>query len=74
MAGILVYALHDDEGNLAVEGLEDGDWDGADWPEADFRRQAGVLDGVSLVGSGTLADRLWTRHAISVLGLDAPPG
>ncbi len=56
-----------------MQGLEDGHWDGADWPEADFRRQAGVLDGVSLVGSGTLADRLWMRHAISVLGVDAPP-
>jgi acetylornithine deacetylase/succinyl-diaminopimelate desuccinylase-like protein len=68
----LIASLHDDEGNLAVQGLEDGHWDGAEWPEADFRRQAGVLDGVSLVGTGTLADRLWARHAISVLGLDAP--
>ncbi len=41
-------------------------------PEADFRRQAGVLDGVALIGTGTVADRLWARHAISVLGLDAP--
>jgi acetylornithine deacetylase/succinyl-diaminopimelate desuccinylase-like protein len=42
-------------------------------PEADFRRQAGVLDGVALVGAGSVADRLWARHAISVLGIDAPP-
>ena len=56
-----------------MQGLEDGEWDGADWPEADFRRQAGVLDGVELVGDGAISDRVWTRHAISVLGLDAPP-
>jgi acetylornithine deacetylase/succinyl-diaminopimelate desuccinylase-like protein len=68
----LIASLHDDEGNVAVAGLEDGDWDGAEWPEADFRRQAGVLDGVALLGSGKLSDRLWARHAISVLGLDAP--
>jgi cysteinylglycine-S-conjugate dipeptidase len=64
--------LHDDRGTVAVEGLQDSDWEGADLPEADFRRQAGVLDGVALTGDGTVADRLWARHAISVLGLDAP--
>jgi acetylornithine deacetylase/succinyl-diaminopimelate desuccinylase-like protein len=32
-----------------------------------------VLDGVELVGDGEIADRVWARHAISVLGLDAPP-
>ena len=31
-----------------------------------------MLDGVALVGDGTIADRVWARHAISVLGLDAP--
>jgi acetylornithine deacetylase/succinyl-diaminopimelate desuccinylase-like protein len=64
--------LHDDRGNVAVAGLEDSSWEGADLPEADFRRQAGVLDGVGLTGDGSVADRLWARHAISVLGLDAP--
>ena len=50
----LIATLHDDDGSVAVEGLQDGDWDGAEWPEADFRRQAGVLDGVELVGTGTV--------------------
>ncbi len=69
----LLATLHDDRGAVAVEGLQDGEWPGADMPEDDFRRQAGVLDGVALTGAGTIADRLWARHAISVLGLDAPP-
>ncbi len=68
----LLATLHDDEGAVAVEGLQEHTWPGAELPEADFRRQAGVLDGVALVGSGSVADRLWARHAISVLGLDAP--
>src|SRR3954465_3222561 len=68
----LIATLHDDDGSVAVEGLQDADWEGAEWPEADFRRQAGVLDGVRLIGTGNLSDRVWARHAISVLGLDAP--
>jgi cysteinylglycine-S-conjugate dipeptidase len=68
----LLATLHDDRGAVAVAGLRDGSWPGAQLPEDDFRRQAEVLDGVELVGEGTLADRVWARHAISVLGLDAP--
>jgi acetylornithine deacetylase/succinyl-diaminopimelate desuccinylase-like protein len=68
----LIATLHHDDGSVAVEGLQDGEWAGTEWPEEDFRRQAGVLDGVQLVGSGKLSDRVWARHAISVLGLDAP--
>jgi acetylornithine deacetylase/succinyl-diaminopimelate desuccinylase-like protein len=68
----MLASLHDDDGVVAVEGLFEADWDGAGLPEADFRRQAGVLEGVDLVGAGTVADRLWSRHAISVLGIDAP--
>ena len=49
----LLATLHDDAGAVAVEGLQDGEWEGAELPEADFRRQAGVLDGVELVGTGT---------------------
>jgi len=68
----LIATLHHADGSVAVAGLQDGDWDGAEWPPDDFRRQAGVLDGVQLVGTGDIGDRVWARHAISVLGLDAP--
>ena len=44
-----------------------------DYPEDRFREEAGLLDGVELIGTGRLVERLWTRPAISVLGIDAPP-
>lgn len=68
----LLATLHGDDGSIAVAGLPDSSWHGAGVPEDDFRRQARVLDGVSLVGTGSVSDRLWAKHAISVLGLDAP--
>ena len=37
-----------------------------------FRAQAGLLDGVELIGSGNLRDRLWYGPAITVIGIDAP--
>jgi cysteinylglycine-S-conjugate dipeptidase len=32
-----------------------------------------LLPGVQLIGTGTLSSRLWSKPAISVLGIDAPP-
>lgn len=69
----MLAALVDDRGDVAIPGLEAVAWEGADYPEEAFRRDAGVLDGVELLGSGRLSERLWTRPAITVTGLDAPP-
>lgn len=65
-------ALHDDNGDVRVPGLPRGTFLGQGPTEEEFRKTAGVLDGVSLVGSGSLADRLWSSYAITVTGLDVP--
>jgi hypothetical protein len=31
------------------------------------------VDGLTLVGRGSLAHRLWRQPAVNVLGIDAPP-
>ena len=38
-----------------------------------LRADSGLLDGVQLIGTGSLAGRLWARPAIAVIGIDAPP-
>ncbi|MFE1548212.1 dipeptidase [Streptomyces sp. NPDC058718] len=70
----ILDSLRDEHGNTAVQGLPgDGSWDGVDYPAEQFRTDVGVLDGVSLVGTGTVADELWARPAVTVLGIDCPP-
>ena len=64
--------LHDARGNVAVPGLAASDADPLDLTEEEIRRWAGVRPGVQLIGEGTLTSRMWTKPAISVLGLDAP--
>jgi cysteinylglycine-S-conjugate dipeptidase len=68
----MIATLHDAAGNVAVAGLETMEYDGAPYDEAAFRTDAGVLDGVGLVGSGTIADRLYGKPSINVIGIDAP--
>ncbi|NGO79834.1 dipeptidase [Streptomyces sp. YC504] len=67
-------SLRAEDGSTTVDGL-DGDqtWEGLQYPEDDFRGDAKVLDGVELIGSGTIADRIWARPAVTVLGIDCPP-
>ncbi|MGW0938524.1 M20/M25/M40 family metallo-hydrolase [Streptomyces sp. NPDC002666] len=50
-----------------------GVWDGVGYDEEQFRTDAGVRDGVRLTGTDSVADRLWARPAVTVLGIDCPP-
>ncbi|MFF3615601.1 dipeptidase [Streptomyces sp. NPDC002580] len=67
-------SLRDEDGSTTVDGLAgDSAWDGLQYEEQAFRKDAKVLDGVELIGSGTVADRVWARPAVTVLGIDCPP-
>lgn len=66
----LLRSLVDDEGNVAVEGVSRHRWDGADLSEDDFAASADLLDGVGLIGSGSMAQRLWANPSISAIGVD----
>ncbi|WP_406005138.1 dipeptidase [Streptomyces sp. NBC_00637] len=70
----MLDSLRDAEGATRVDGLDgDGIWEGIGYDEQQFRADAAVLDGVELLGSGSVADRLWARPAVTVLGIDCPP-
>jgi acetylornithine deacetylase/succinyl-diaminopimelate desuccinylase-like protein len=68
----ILATLHDDEGNVAIAGLASSPWDGYQMTDDEVREEAPVRPGVRLIGSGTISERLWSRPAVSVLGIDAP--
>jgi cysteinylglycine-S-conjugate dipeptidase len=68
----LLATCHTDAGNVAVQGLGRGTADPLDLTDEQFRADAGVLDGVALLGSGSLTTRLWKAPALSVDAIDAP--
>lgn len=69
----LLATLHDDVGEVAVEGLVTAPSPAFDYPEQRFREEAGMLDGVALLGTGSIAERSWAKPSASVLALDATP-
>jgi acetylornithine deacetylase/succinyl-diaminopimelate desuccinylase-like protein len=70
----LLSTLHNDDGTVAVAGLVDEELtDARAVPEEMARAQTGAVDGLQLIGVGSIPSRLWSRPAISVLAIDAPP-
>jgi acetylornithine deacetylase/succinyl-diaminopimelate desuccinylase-like protein len=68
----ILATLHREDGSVAIDGLTATSWEGVQISEEELRQEVPIRPGVALVGSGPLAERLWSRPAVSVLGIDAP--
>jgi len=72
----LLAGLHDDDGNVAVQGLHQTDVASLNYPEYPAERvraDSGLLDGVCEIGSGSVPQRMWAKPAITVIGIDTTP-
>jgi acetylornithine deacetylase/succinyl-diaminopimelate desuccinylase-like protein len=67
----LLATLHDDAGNVAVAGLHSGPAAGVEYPMDRLRAESAISDGVELIGTGSVVERLWTKPALSIIGFDA---
>jgi len=68
----LLATLHDDAGDVAVEGLVGAGPTQVEMSEKQLRHESSLLDGVSLIGTGSLTERVWHKPAVSVIGIDCP--
>ena len=70
----LLASLRNEDGSTSIDGLDDDQsWTGEPYAAEQFRADAGVLPGVALLGDGSVADELWARPALTILGIDCPP-
>ncbi|BFU46854.1 dipeptidase [Krasilnikovia sp. MM14-A1004] len=70
----MLASLRDERGNTTITGLPaDQSWQGTDYPADQFRADANVLEGVRLLGDGSVAEMVWARPAVTILGIDCPP-
>jgi acetylornithine deacetylase/succinyl-diaminopimelate desuccinylase-like protein len=68
----MLEACYDDEGMTHIPGVEGFEYSDFDYPEDLLRRQIAPLEGVEFAGAGSYASRMWSRPALSVIGLDMP--
>lgn len=68
----LLASLHDGKGDVAVPGLQSAPAADVDYPEERLRAESGIAQGVDFIGTGSFVERLWTKPALTITGLDAP--
>jgi acetylornithine deacetylase/succinyl-diaminopimelate desuccinylase-like protein len=68
----LLATLHDDAGSVAVAGLRSREAEHPEQSEQQLREEAGLLEGVTPIGTGPLLSRVWSQPSITVTGIDAP--
>jgi len=68
----LLATLWDEDGTVAVAGLEERDAETPAYTEETLRDEAGLPVGVSPIGRGTILSRIWNKPSITVTGIDAP--
>ena len=68
----VIASLHDDAGDVAIPGLHAGPAADVVYPEDRLRAESGAVPGIEWIGTGSAVERLWTKPALSITGLDAP--
>ena len=68
----LLATMHDADGNVAVGGLKSGEAADLEYSEERLRAESGLLDGVEVIGSGSLLTRMWNKPSITTIGFNAP--
>ncbi len=66
----LLATLHDERGNVAIEGLAQSSGPDLEYPLDRLTDETGILDGVEFIGDGPVVERMWTKPAASVLAID----
>ncbi|MGI8869052.1 MAG: dipeptidase [Mycobacteriales bacterium] len=67
----LLATLHHDNGDVAVQGISTATAAELDYPVDRFRAESGLLDGVDIIGTGSIVEQTWARPAVSVLAIDS---
>jgi acetylornithine deacetylase/succinyl-diaminopimelate desuccinylase-like protein len=66
----LLATLHDDKGDVAVEGLTSARAADLVYDEDRARAESGIAGRVPFYGTGSMVQRLWAKPAAAVIGLD----
>ncbi|MCS5479686.1 dipeptidase [Corynebacterium sp. YIM 101645] len=72
----ILDSLRDEHGRTVIDGVDcTGTWVGEPYDREEFRRDAGILDGVEIMGTDAdaPADMVWARPAVTVTGFTSTP-
>ena len=68
----ILGSLWDENGSVTISGLFSAENSDLDYSEAQLRADSGLLPSTSAIGSGPILPRIWTKPALTLIGLDYP--
>ena len=68
----IIASLHNDDGSVAVQGLNSSQTSDVQVKDSDVLNQAGAVSTLNLIGVGDVMSRIWSQPSISILAINAP--
>ena len=68
----ILGSLWDENGSITISGLFSAENSDLDYSEAQLRADSGLLPSTSTIGTGPILPRIWTKPALTLIGLDYP--
>ena len=68
----ILGSMWDENGTVTISGLFSVENSDLDYSEAQLRADSGLLPSTSAIGSGPILPRIWTKPALTLIGLDYP--
>lgn len=68
----ILGSMWDENGSVTISGLFSAEKSNLDYSEAQFRSDSGLLPSTLPIGTGPILPRIWTKPALTLIGLDYP--
>jgi cysteinylglycine-S-conjugate dipeptidase len=68
----ILGSIWDENGSVTISGLISAENSNLDYSEAQLRSDSGLLPSTLPIGSGPILPRIWTKPALTLIGLDYP--
>lgn len=68
----ILNSMWDEKGSVSISGLIGSDSIDLDYSEGDLRTDSGLLSSTKPLGEGGILGRIWTKPALTLIGLDYP--
>jgi acetylornithine deacetylase/succinyl-diaminopimelate desuccinylase-like protein len=68
----ILGSMWDENGAVSISGLFSQENSNLEYSEAQLRADSGLLPSTSPIGSGPILPRIWTKPALTLIGLDYP--
>src|SRR5699024_5864650 len=65
----VIASLHDDDGDVTVEGLKQQRWADVTYDENDIRNQTGAVEVIKHAEAGNIKERVWNQAHLNMLSI-----